>query len=145
MSEPCHEEPAEIEFDATDFDFDEDPVEEILESLYRPGAYNQGEALCIQILEDIDPDWEPAKLFLVLNWAAQEVESEALELLDELEDNSLFEALRLLAFGEGNDTEAMVYEDLILCAQARGLDEQLDSFFSAPATDYPSALDWLSD
>ncbi len=135
MSEP---------FDLDELDLDEDPVEEILESYYRPDAYAQGEALCIRILEEIDPDYEPAKLFLLLNLAAQEIEAEALELLDELADHSLFEALRLLAFGEGNDTEAIIYEDLIVCAQARGLEEQLETFFDTPVQAEPAADNWLA-
>lgn len=126
-------------------DLDEDPVEEILESFYRPGAYQRGEALCIKILEELDPEYEPAKLYLLLNMAAQGIEAEALELLDELADHSLFEALRLLAFGEGNETEILIYDDLIACAQARGLEEQLRTFFDTPAQPQPEAENWLQE
>lgn len=104
-------------------------VEDALESLYRPGAYAEGEQLCLHIFEDVDPDWEPAKLFLVLNLAAQGAEQDALELIDELSDESLIEALRHLAFGEGSESEEMVYEDIVLCAQERGLEHELEQFF----------------
>lgn len=147
MSEPTleedHERPVESIFDASTFDLNEDPVEEILESLYRPGAYREGEAICIEILEELDPDWEPAKIFLLLNLAAQNFEEEALEMLDELADNSLFEALRLVVFGEGTDAEVMIYEDIIACAEARGLDDQLQTFFNSDTEEDHSAMSWL--
>jgi len=62
--------------------------------------------------------------------AAQDLLEEALESLDELETESLFEALRHLAFGAGTEAEEAVYEDIITCIQSRGFDRELDAFFS---------------
>lgn len=104
-------------------------MEAILESLYSPGCYEHGEGLCLDIMEEIDPDWEPARLFLMLNLAAMDQEEEALEMVDELSDSALLRALRELAFGAGTEAEESLYEDIILCAQERGLEPQLEKFF----------------
>lgn len=111
-------------------DFNEAEMEELLEALYRPECYEEGEALCLEILEEVDSDWQPAKLYLLLNLAALDEEEEALQMIDELESDYLFDALKQLAFGAGTDTEAMVYEDIIACARERGLNEDIDRFFS---------------
>lgn len=119
-----------LDEDELEDDFDEEHVEQVLHALYSPGLYGEGEELCIEILEEIDPDWEPAKLFLLLTLAAQDLEEEALEIIDELRDDSLFEALRLLAFGEGTEAEDVVYEDIILCAQERGLEDDMEAYLN---------------
>ena len=110
-------------------EFNRAETEELLDALYRPDCYEEGEALCLEILEEIDPDWQPAKLYLLLNLAAQDVEEEALQMIDELESDYLFDALRQLAFGAGTDTEAMVYEDIVACALERGLEQDMERFF----------------
>ena len=109
--------------------FEEEEMEQTLRALYQPGFYSQGEELCLDIIEDHAPDWEPAKLFLLLYLAAQDVEEEALDLVDELSEASLFEALRLLAFGEATEAESVVYEDIVLCAQERGLGKDMEAYF----------------
>jgi hypothetical protein len=108
---------------------EDDETEELLDSLYRPECYEEGEMLCLELLEEVDPDWQPAKMYLLLFLAAQDYEDDALEMIDELESDYLFDALKQLAFGAGTDTEAMVYEDIIACAQERGLQSDLDKFF----------------
>lgn len=110
--------------------FDPLEMEEILEALYSPGNYAEGEELCLHILEEVDPDWEPARLYLLLNLAALEAPEDALELIDELQDESLFEALRHLAFGLGIAAETTIYKELMACARERGLGQQLDAFLS---------------
>lgn len=110
--------------------FNEAEMEEHLEALYRPDCYAEGEQLCLELLEDVAPDWEPARLFLLLFLAAQDAEEEALHMVDELDDESLFRALRHLAFGADTETEDLIYSDIIACAKSRGLDQQLEDFFS---------------
>lgn len=111
-------------------EFDEIEMEERLEALYQPGCYQEGEDLCLEILEEFDPDWAPARLYLLLFLAAQDVAEDALEMIDELESESLFEALLHLTFGAGTETEELVYQDIIISAEARGLKDKLESFFS---------------
>lgn len=128
-----------------DLEFDEEEMEQILEGLYRPGAYAEGEQLCLEILEDLAPEWEPARLFLLLNLAAQDAEEEALQMVDELSDESLFEALRHLTFGADTETEELIYKDVMACIKSRGLKEDLQKFFSTEVatlgrTDIGSAL-----
>lgn len=116
--------------DIGEFDFDEIEAEELLQALYSPGLYSEGEECCIEILEDIEPNSNLAKRFLLLNLAAQDLEEEALELIDQLDDSSLFEVLSQLAFGEGTQAEEAVYEDVLLCAEQRGLDSELNEFLT---------------
>ncbi len=127
--------------------FNEREAEEHLESLYRPGCYEQGERLCLEILEEHALDWEPAKLYLLLFWAAQDFEEEALQWVDELKSESLFEALKHLAFGAGTDTEEFLYEDIVACLRSRGLNEQVSYFFHSverpPYRPDPSRLSTL--
>jgi len=92
--------------------FSESELDETLQSLYGEGRYAEGEELCFDLLNSVMPDWETAKLFLLLNLAAQDAESEALGLLDELSDETLFEAQRLLAFGHDTDAEKVVCEGI---------------------------------
>lgn len=113
-----------------ELDFNEEEMEQVLEGLYRPGAYADGEQLCLEILEDLAPDWEPARLFLLLNLAAQDAEEEALQMVDELSDESLFEALRHLTFGADTETEELIYLDIMACIKSRGLKEDLEKFFN---------------
>lgn len=127
--------------------FNESEAEEILEGLYRPGCYEEGERLCFEIMEEVSPDWEPAKLYLLLFLAAQDLEDEALQSVDDLSSDSLFEALKHLAFGAGTETEELLYEDIVACLRSRGLEEQLDYFFSLvekpPIRPDPSGLSTL--
>lgn len=116
--------------DEDEFEFNEAETEELLEGLYRPGAYHEGEVLCLEILEEVAPDWEPARLYLMLNLAALDAEEEALQMVDELSDDSLFEALRHLTFGADTVAEELLFQDLIACARARGLDERVDQYFA---------------
>lgn len=125
--------------------FDQAEMEECLNGLYRPDAYAEGEALCIEILEDVDPEWEPATLYLMLFLAAQDAEEDALQLVDELSDESLFEALTHLTFGAGTVAEEVLYEEIKACALERGLEEELEEYFSTvvkaiPRQDISSAL-----
>ena len=113
-----------------DEEFNEKETEEILEALYRPGSYQEAEALCVEILEDIDPDWHPARLYLMLCWAAQDLEEDALSLIDELPSEHLFEALEHLPFGSGVVAEESVYEDIRSCLEDRGQGEELEKFFA---------------
>lgn len=110
--------------------FKESEAAEALEALYRPGFYAEGEALCLEILEELAPEWEPARLFLLLNLAAQNLPEDALEMVDELDDDSIFEALRHLTFGAGTPAESLVYDDLLECARERGLSQELTDFFA---------------
>lgn len=116
--------------DEVEVEFDEAETEEILEGLYRPGAYHEGEVLCLEILEEIAPDWEPARLYLLLNLAALDAEEEALQMVDELADDSLFEALRHLTFGADTVAEELVFQDIIACARSRGLGDRVDEYFA---------------
>ena len=118
--------------DSDEQDLGENELEETLQALYSPGFYAEGEDFCLELLEDIHPDWEPARQFLVLNLAAQNLEEEAIEMVDELSDESLFEVLKQLAFGAGTDAESVVYEDIVLCIQQRGLTERLETYFKTP-------------
>lgn len=111
-------------------EFNERETEEILEALYRPGSYQEAEAFCLEILEDIDPDWHPARLYLLLCWAAQDLEDEALGLIDELPSEHLFEALQHLPFGSGAVAEESVYEDIRACLEERGKGKELRQFFA---------------
>lgn len=116
--------------DIDEHDFDEREVEEILQSLYAPGLYSEGEEFCLEILEEIEPNSELARRYLLLNLAALDFEEEALELIDDLDDTSLFEVLSQLAFGEGTQTEEYVYQDVLLCVEQRGMTSQLEDFFA---------------
>ena len=117
---------AEVE----EVEFDPDLMEERLEALYRPGCYAEGEQLCLELMEDLDEDWEPARLYLLLYLAAQDAEEEAFQLVDDLADNSLFEALRLLTFGADTETEELIYSDILACVESRGLGDDLEKFLS---------------
>lgn len=117
--------------------FDAKQAEELLEALYRPGSYEEGEKLCLEILEERAPEWEPARLYLLLNLAAQDFEEEALQVVDDLSNDLLFEALGHLAFGAGTATEEFVYEDIVACLKSRGQDEQLEHYFSTLETPPP--------
>lgn len=126
----------EDELDDEEFDDEEDDllseneIEERLDALYSPGNYAEGESLCLEILEEIDPHWEPARLYLLLNLAAQDFEEEALMLVDDLHSDTLFLALRQLTFGAGTEAEELIYEDIIACAKSRGLEEELETYFA---------------
>jgi hypothetical protein len=113
-----------------EIDFNPALMEETLEGLYRPGCYAEGEQLCLDLLEELDEDWEPARLYLLLFLAAQDAEDEALQMVDELADNSLFEALRHLTFGADTETEELIYEDILNCVDSRGLGDDLKKFLS---------------
>lgn len=119
----------EFEQDILQLEDEEDELEQDLRALYRPGCYGEGEELCLEILEELDPESQLATLFLMLNLAAQDLEEDALTLVDELDDGSIFEALRSLAFGEGTQSEAVLYDELVLCAQERGLAKDIEAFF----------------
>ena len=106
-----------------------DELQQDLRALYRPGCYHEGEELCLEILEEIDSESQLATLFLMLNLAAQNIEEDTLSLVDELDDESIFEALRSLAFGEGTQAESILYDELVLCAQERGLSADIEAFF----------------
>lgn len=116
--------------DQEDMGFDPALTEEHLEALYRPGCYAEGEQLCLDLMEELDYDWEPARLYLLLYLAAQDAEEEALQMVDDLADDSLFEALRLLTFGADTETEELVYEDILACVESRELGEDLQKFLS---------------
>lgn len=120
-----------------DWEFDEKLALEQLEAFYSPGNYAEGESLCLEILEEAAPDWEPARLYLLLNLAALDCEEEALQMVDDLSSESLIEALRQLTFGAGTQTEELVYEDIIACAQARGLSSELEQFFATVEKPWP--------
>lgn len=120
-----------------DWDFDEKLALEQLEALYSPDNYAEGESFCMEILEDLAPDFEPARLYLLLNLAALDCEEEALQMVDDLSAESLLEALRQLTFGAGTQTEELVYEDIIACAQARGLAPELEKFFATVEKPWP--------
>jgi hypothetical protein len=92
--------------------FSSSELDETLQSLYGQGRYSEGEELCSDILHAVEPGWETAKLFLLLNFAAQDAEGEALELLGELSDNSLFEAQKLMGFGMETEVEKIVCEGI---------------------------------
>jgi hypothetical protein len=111
-------------------EFNEKLMEELLYSLYQPGCYAEGEELCLEILDELNPGWEPARLYLLLYLAAQDAQEEALEMIDELADDSLIEVLRHLAFGEGTEAEEIVYEDILACAQERGLESLVEEFLN---------------
>lgn len=126
---------AELPFEETDgevWNFDEQEFEEALQALYNPGFYRKGEDLCLDILEDIAPDWEPARLFLMLYIAAQDEVEDSLVILEELADDSLFEALRLLAFGEGTEAEEVLYQEILSHVEQRGLEKDLEMFLRNP-------------
>lgn len=122
----------EEEFEDIDGDLDEKLILEQLDALYRPGDYAEGESLCLEILEEIDPDWEPARLYLLLYLAAQDVEEDALQLVDDLSSESLFEALKQLTFGAGTEAEELIYEDIMACLKSRGEEKELEEYFSTP-------------
>jgi hypothetical protein len=120
----------EDEQEESNSDFDPVLMEEYLEGLYRPGCYAEGELLCLDLMEELDQDWEPARLYLLLYLAAQDAEEEVAQMVDELEDDSLFEALRLLTFGADTETEELLYEDILSCIESRGLGDDLQKFLS---------------
>ena len=82
-----------------------------IDALYRPGSYSDGASLCRALLEQVDPLWQSARLYLVLNLAAQDLYEEALEEVVGLEPETLFEGLRLLTFGAGTDSEEQLYNN----------------------------------
>ena len=86
----------------------ESELDETLQSLYEEGRYSEGEELCSDILKAVRPGCETAKLFLLLNLAAQDDEDKALDLLDELSDGTLREARKLLSFGQETEAEEIV-------------------------------------
>ena len=122
----------EEEFDDIDGDLDENLVLEQLDALYRPGDYAEGESLCLEILEEIDPYWEPARLYLLLYLAAQDIEEDALQLVDDLSSEALFEALRYITFGAGTEAEELIYEDIMACLKSRGKEKELEEYFTTP-------------
>lgn len=119
-----------IDDEPDDDEFNPEETEAQLEALYRPGCYREGEELCVEILEYIDPDWEPARMYLLLFYAAQDFDQAALETVDELQTESLLEALLHLTFGAGTETEELIYEDIMACMESRGLEERLEAFFA---------------
>lgn len=116
-----------------------------LEALYCPGYYRKGEELCVQILEKFDPDSEVALLFLVLNLAAQDQLDSALELVSGLNDQSLMEALRQLAFGQGADAESALYETIIEILEERESSGLVDDYFKTRDKPRPKAADIKGD
>ena len=83
-------------------------LDETLQSLYEEGRYSEGEELCSDILKAVRPGCETAKLFLLLNLAAQDDDEKALDLLEELSDGTLIEAQKLLSFGQETEAEEIV-------------------------------------
>ena len=106
------------------FDIDEQD----LQALYCPGFYDKGEQLCLDILDHHDSGSQPALLFLTLNLAAQDAESEALDMVETLENSFLFKALANLPFGQGTEAEGSLYGEILRCAEQRGLSAELSTF-----------------
>lgn len=107
-------------------------IEETIETLYYPGRFGEGEALCLDVLENVDPESETACLYLVLNLAGQNLKTEALELARELPPELITAALDELAFGAGTPAEAELYRELIRLGEEAGLGDELERFFSTP-------------
>ncbi len=95
--------------------FLEGELDDTLRSLYEEGRYAEGEDLGKDILTSVRPGCETAKLYLLLNLAAQDLEQDALELFHELSDSILFEAQKLLEFGQETNAEVTVLEEIEAC------------------------------
>lgn len=109
--------------------FDATELLETLQALLSEGCFGQGEELCLDILRDIQPDWAPAKLFLLLNLVAQDADNEAIAVLDELSDTELLEALSRLSSNDETETETLVCQAITVQIQDRdlSLQEQFES------------------
>lgn len=99
-----------------------------LQALYSPGYYHKGEELCSAILENYDPDHQPALQFLVLSLAAQDAEDEALELVEHLDIRSHFLVLKNLPFGCGTNAESALYQATIESACRLGMKEEIAEY-----------------
>ncbi len=114
-------------------------LQERLDAHYRPGCYAEGEELSLAILEELDPDWEWARLYLMLFLSAQDASEEALSLAEELSAASLFKALDLLVFSGGSDTDRQLYGQLQEILRERGLTQELESYFATEEKPWPRA------
>lgn len=112
-----------------DEESEEDSWEELLAGLYCPGGYEEGERICRDLLE-IDPDWQPAQLYLTLNLTGLGRLEEALVVMQDLSDDMLFEALSQLAQSSCSDSEEELYQQLMVYIRERGLGDELEVFFS---------------
>lgn len=95
--------------------FLEGELDDTMRCLFEEGRYAEGEDLCKDILASVRPECDTARLYLLLNLAAQDLEPEALDLLDELSNRILFEAQKLLALGQETNAEVSVCEKIEIC------------------------------
>lgn len=82
--------------------------------LYDQGRFFDGEELCVDILEVLGIDWNSARVFLVLNLAAQEAEEEALSVIYGLDQEALKRATEFLTDNTHSATDKLVLKNLKL-------------------------------